>query len=240
MSFVYPAQEEAKNTSANSVPDEILQDGEATTRNIRIPNKNPHGSSSRGHPSSSSSSSRVPTQHPLLSLVSSSSSSAWQQGMSNVIAQQKMFASLIQHKRLPECGWDDWTIQSFLQYLSSLDTNSKKTTVSSSSSLGSVSSSSSSHTTNRWCGVGEREGRVYSPLVASRHFGLSHGMGRSGDIMEGQPKAIGSSVLVQVTTGLVLDVLRRGCGLSGAAMSPTNSRTAKPKKKKNSNRTTFR
>jgi len=63
-------------------------------------------------------------------------------------------------------------------------------------------------------------------------------MGRSGDIMEGQPKAIGSSVLVQVTTGLVLDVLRRGCGLSGAAMSPTNSRTAKPKKKKNSNRTT--
>lgn len=32
-------------------------------------------------------------------------------------------------------------------------------------------------------GVGEREGRVFSDIVKDRHWGLSHGMGRSGDIM---------------------------------------------------------
>lgn len=38
------------------------------------------------------------------------------------------------------------------------------------------------------CGVGEREGRVYSSIVSRRHHGLSHGIGRSGNISEQQPK----------------------------------------------------
>lgn len=70
---------------------------------------------------------------------------------------------------------------------------------------------------SRWCGVGEREGRVYSSLVAHRHFGLSHGMGRSGDITEPQPKAVGSSVMVKLTLLLALDAIRRGSGLEGPA-----------------------
>lgn len=37
-------------------------------------------------------------------------------------------------------------------------------------------------------GVGEREGRVASALVARRHWGLAHGIGRSGDIAAEQPK----------------------------------------------------
>jgi hypothetical protein len=37
-------------------------------------------------------------------------------------------------------------------------------------------------------GVGEREARVFSPLVARRHFRLAHGIGRSGDIAAEQPK----------------------------------------------------
>lgn len=37
-------------------------------------------------------------------------------------------------------------------------------------------------------GVGEREARVASRLVAKRHFGLAHGIGRSGDIAAEQPK----------------------------------------------------
>ena len=37
-------------------------------------------------------------------------------------------------------------------------------------------------------GVGEREARVASRLVAQRHFGLAHGVGRSGDITAEQPK----------------------------------------------------
>ena len=62
----------------------------------------------------------------------------------------------------------------------------------------------------RWVGVGEREGRIYSSLVSSRNFGLGHGMGRSGDIMEPQPKAVGSSILVQLTKHLVIDAMIRG------------------------------
>jgi O-phosphoseryl-tRNA(Sec) selenium transferase, SepSecS len=37
-------------------------------------------------------------------------------------------------------------------------------------------------------GVGEREGRVACGLVARRHYGLAHGVGRSGDISAEQPK----------------------------------------------------
>ena len=37
-------------------------------------------------------------------------------------------------------------------------------------------------------GVGEREARVACSLVANRHYRLSHGMGRSGDVAAEQPK----------------------------------------------------
>src|SRR4051812_45446509 len=56
-------------------------------------------------------------------------------------------------------------------------------------------------------GVGEREGRVYSELVRRRHYGLAHGIGRSGDLVELQPKAVGSSLLYKLTTALALDAL---------------------------------
>ena len=58
------------------------------------------------------------------------------------------------------------------------------------------------------CGVGEREGRVVSHLVARRNFGLSHGIGRSGDLCEPQPKAAGSSAAAALTNRLLLDVIR--------------------------------
>ncbi|XP_069195143.1 O-phosphoseryl-tRNA(Sec) selenium transferase isoform X2 [Procambarus clarkii] len=58
------------------------------------------------------------------------------------------------------------------------------------------------------CGVGEREARIFSGLVARRHYGLGHGVGRSGDIAEVQPKAAGSSLLNKLTNALVLDVIR--------------------------------
>ena len=37
-------------------------------------------------------------------------------------------------------------------------------------------------------GVGEREAKVACRLVSQRHYGLAHGMGRSGDIAAEQPK----------------------------------------------------
>lgn len=32
------------------------------------------------------------------------------------------------------------------------------------------------------CGVGEREGRIFSKIVREKNFGLGHGIGRSGDV----------------------------------------------------------
>jgi O-phosphoseryl-tRNA(Sec) selenium transferase len=57
------------------------------------------------------------------------------------------------------------------------------------------------------CGVGEREGRVYSSIVSRRHHGLSHGIGRSGNISEQQPKAAGSSIIYKLTTYLASHAL---------------------------------
>ncbi|EUB58307.1 tRNA guanosine-2'-O-methyltransferase TRM11 [Echinococcus granulosus] len=65
---------------------------------------------------------------------------------------------------------------------------------------------------NNWChssGVGEREGRILLNLVRRRHFGLAHGIGRSGDITAIQPKASGSSLINRLSNALLLDWLRR-------------------------------
>lgn len=58
------------------------------------------------------------------------------------------------------------------------------------------------------CGVGEREARIASRLVAERHFHLGHGMGRSGDIAEIQPKAAGSSLVAKLANSFALDVIK--------------------------------
>jgi len=47
-----------------------------------------------------------------------------------------------------------------------------------------------------------------------RHFGLAHGIGRSGDLTESQPKAFGSTLLYRLSTFLLLDAIRRGSGLT--------------------------
>ena len=57
-------------------------------------------------------------------------------------------------------------------------------------------------------GVGEREARIASSLVAKRNYYLGHGIGRSGDLVEVQPKAAGSSVMYRLTNLLATDVLK--------------------------------
>lgn len=125
-------------------------------------------------------------------------------GLSNLIASNKDLRSLFVNRRLPLSGWSDIQIQHLLYTLATLDTNHKQT----------VNLKGKS---NRWCGVGEREGRVYSSLVLQRHSGLSHGTGRSGDLTEPQPKAVGSSVLAALTRILLLDLIQRGSGLRVSA-----------------------
>lgn len=49
---------------------------------------------------------------------------------------------------------------------------------------------------------------VVTGLVSKRHYRLGHGIGRSGDIAEVQPKAAGSSLLNKLTNCMVLDVIR--------------------------------
>lgn len=48
----------------------------------------------------------------------------------------------------------------------------------------------------------------FTGLVARRHFRLGHGIGRSGDIGEVQPKAAGSSLMTKLANALLLDTIR--------------------------------
>ncbi|KAL7533818.1 hypothetical protein ACHAWF_004631 [Thalassiosira exigua] len=129
-------------------------------------------------------------------------------GLSNLVSSNAQARALFHHKRMPDRGWSDLQIQRLLLELSVLDTNCEETTKC-------QLSSGSNGFSHRWTGAGEREGRVYSTLVSQRHFGFGHGIGRSGDVMEAQPKAVGSSALLRLALRLTLDAVRRGAGLNG-------------------------
>ncbi|XP_037092822.1 O-phosphoseryl-tRNA(Sec) selenium transferase-like isoform X2 [Pollicipes pollicipes] len=107
-------------------------------------------------------------------------------------ARASMFRVLIEQRKIPEEGWPDNQIESFLSELALMDSNNFPSN----------------------CGVGEREARVASALVSRRHFHLGHGIGRSGDLTEPQPKAAGSSIINRLTNDLALDALRMA-GLRG-------------------------
>ncbi|VDM54178.1 unnamed protein product [Angiostrongylus costaricensis] len=57
-------------------------------------------------------------------------------------------------------------------------------------------------------GAGEREGRVSCSFVRKLHCNLSHGIGRSGNILDIQPKAIGSSMLACLANEFALHALQ--------------------------------
>lgn len=101
------------------------------------------------------------------------------------VQREKLVKILLSQRRIPNTGWDDESIELFLAELAAMDSNNFIENV----------------------GVGEREGRVFSQLVAKRHFWLSHGIGRSGDIAAVQPKAAGSSLIYQLTNIMALDLL---------------------------------
>ncbi|KAF0692959.1 Aste57867_16005 [Aphanomyces stellatus] len=107
------------------------------------------------------------------------------QGSEAMKAREKRITSLLAQRKLPAQGWDDLSIKLFLAELAEMDSNNF------------------AHN----AGAGEREARVASSIVADRCFHLAHGVGRSGDICAIQPKAAGSSLLVQLTNVLVKDML---------------------------------
>ncbi|EYC39294.1 hypothetical protein Y032_0664g1317 [Ancylostoma ceylanicum] len=96
--------------------------------------------------------------------------------------------SLWEKKQIPEDGWPDHALELFLSWLACHDTNNRVdiTTV----------------------GAGEREGRVVCSLVRKLHCNLSHGIGRSGNIGDIQPKALGSSMLACLANEFALHALQ--------------------------------
>lgn len=114
------------------------------------------------------------------------SASYVRQGLDARRGHEQLIRRLLDQGKCPEEGWSESTIELFLNELAVMDSNNF---------LGN-------------CGVGEREGRVASSLVARRHYRLIHGIGRSGDIAAVQPKAAGSSLLNKITNSVVLDVLK--------------------------------
>ncbi|XP_064602411.1 LOW QUALITY PROTEIN: O-phosphoseryl-tRNA(Sec) selenium transferase-like [Liolophura sinensis] len=109
-----------------------------------------------------------------------------QQGAQARRIHENKIRHFLQQRKLPEEGWEDATIELLLQEFSLMDSNNFPGN----------------------CGVGEREARIASGLVARRHFRLGHGIGRSGDIAAIQPKAAGSSLLMKLTNSMALDVLK--------------------------------
>nr|XP_002120570.1 O-phosphoseryl-tRNA(Sec) selenium transferase [Ciona intestinalis] len=108
------------------------------------------------------------------------------QGQQFRTTRSNMVRILLEKQKVPEEGWEEEMIEFLLGELSQLDSNN---------ALGN-------------CGAGEREGRIFSSLVARRNYRLAHGVGRSGDVTAVQPKAIGSSILNKLCTKLMLDMIR--------------------------------
>jgi O-phospho-L-seryl-tRNASec:L-selenocysteinyl-tRNA synthase len=51
-------------------------------------------------------------------------------------------------------------------------------------------------------------------MVRNKNFGLGHGIGRSGDVNALQPKAIGSSLVVQLSRSMTINLMQKTLGLS--------------------------
>lgn len=75
--------------------------------------------------------------------------SAAQLAVQQVKKREKIVQELLRNPRLPPEGLDASTVQSILSLISTMDSNNF----------------------DQISGMGEREGRIYSQLVRSRHFG---------------------------------------------------------------------
>ncbi|CAG9569710.1 SLA/LP autoantigen-like protein [Leishmania major strain Friedlin] len=116
-------------------------------------------------------------------------------GRESLRSTARILRSILAQRCCPDEGLTDAAIELILRQLSLMDTNNFA----------------------RHVGGGEREGRVVSALVRMRHFHLTHGVGRSGDLFSEQPKAAGSSLLYKITNVLMLDLIRQAGAPSTAA-----------------------
>jgi O-phospho-L-seryl-tRNASec:L-selenocysteinyl-tRNA synthase len=94
---------------------------------------------------------------------------------------------LFEQRRIPEERWKDSQIELFLNLLSTMDTDKD----------------------SKAACLGEREGRIASPAVSKLASGFHHGVGRSGDLAEAQPKAAGGSLMYYFANKLANDAMKR-------------------------------
>jgi len=106
-------------------------------------------------------------------------------GKELISSHDNIFQNILHSRSIPDEPLNQNTISYILNYISNMDSNNGPYHI----------------------GIGEREGRIISPLVHQRNYGLVHGIGRSGNINDFQPKACGSSLLVQLTNSLLKNLL---------------------------------
>lgn len=96
-----------------------------------------------------------------------------------------MLSALLSSQQLPKRGLSDLEINFVLTSLAASDFNNFAVV-----------------------GAGEREGRIVNNLVYQRNYGFAHGVGRSGNLLDDQPKAPGSNVLHRIALGFAKSALR--------------------------------
>ena len=106
-------------------------------------------------------------------------------GKELVSSHDNIFQNILNTRSIPDEPLNQNTINYILNIISNMDSNNGPYHI----------------------GIGEREGRIISPLVHQRNYGLVHGIGRSGNINDLQPKACGSSLLTQLTNSLLKNLL---------------------------------
>ncbi|MFH4979582.1 hypothetical protein AB6A40_006291, partial [Gnathostoma spinigerum] len=109
---------------------------------------------------------------------------------------ERTFSDLVKKPKIPDHGWPEQMLELFLMWLAVQDTNNRMDKMP--------------------IGAGEREGRVACSLVRRLHFGMSHGIGRSGNLTEVQPKALGSSAINLIGNKFAVEAIR-SIGISTCA-----------------------
>ncbi|WP_459202249.1 O-phosphoseryl-tRNA(Sec) selenium transferase [Methanococcus sp. CF] len=93
----------------------------------------------------------------------------------------KEIEDIFNHRKIPENGIDDEKIKLFLKFLSMMDTDKDPKSVR----------------------IGEREARIYSKIHEELSSGFCHGIGRSGNLVDPQPKASGASIMYALTNKIL-------------------------------------
>lgn len=108
----------------------------------------------------------------------------------------KPILQLFEQRSIPDEGWSDEQITQLLYILSHLDSDKDP---------GSIR-------------IGEREGRVATPLLLDQIGGFCHGVGRSGELTAPQPKAAGASLMQNLSNKVSFSLLK-SLGLSNIKSS---------------------